>query len=124
MGRGGTWEEVVRLLDQDEVWLRGVPLTELSEDHRANLVPFLRGNAKRLQRLAWALEVYGRPDVEDASDDVWMAKLDPQEWLATTPLMRRLLEFERVRPVWRRRLTAARNRAYELATGYVKVRER
>lgn len=92
------------LLNQDQVWTRGQRLDQLDPHHRANLIPFLRGNVRSLK--TWA------------PDD----PRDPEDWLADTPLMRRLCEMEAGRSLDDRRATSERNQAHERATGYRKVR--
>lgn len=121
---------IVRLLDQDQVWLNGQPLTEMDPHHRANLIPFLRGNAKTLQRLAEA--IYWDSSLAKASlcDGVTHVQLAteaelakaPEDWLNRKPLMVRLCEMEQGRPLDDRRETHERNQAYEQATGYQKIR--
>lgn len=104
------------LLNQDDVWIDGDlqvhQLDEMDRHHRANLIPFLRGNVLTLY-------IAAHPDgpSEDVAD-----RGSLEEWLEATPLMRRLVDLERGRPIEDRAATDARNRAYELATGYQKVR--
>lgn len=99
------------LLQQNVVWQApgGVlhDLRTMDANYRSNLIPFLRGNAMTVATMCGA-ETSGRQEAE--------------EWLEQTPLMRRLCELERGRPLEERRATAERNRAYEEATGYQKVR--
>ncbi len=95
---------------QDEIWVeagRIVALEDLDPDHRANLIPFLRRNAR-----AYHLATTGS-DTSPA---------EAEEWLEQTPLMRRLVEMEKGRSIEERRATHQRNQAYEAATGYEKIR--
>lgn len=123
------------LLDQDQVWVDAQgnvhDLATMDRHHRANLIPFLRRSASTLQRIAE--DRYWRSAlafVDDASDGVWGAQLDAEaqfempaeDWLERKPLMRRLVELEAGRSLGKRRMTALRNRAYELLTGYRKRR--
>lgn len=103
--------QVVELLHQAEVWIDATfsvhRLDTMDPHHRSNLIPFLRGNKRTLFCL-----------VHDVVPDAQTA----EEWLESTPLMRRLVELEAGRPIDDRRATAERNAAYERATGYQKVR--
>lgn len=103
------------LLDQAEIWVDGSGreflLDAMDRHHRANLIPFLRGNAITLW-LAAHRHVAGR------SCTMALA----EEWLERTPLMRRLVELEAGRPIDERRETFDRNQAFEAETGYQKVR--
>lgn len=103
------WAEV---LMQDEVWVNGQALEDLDVHHRANLIPFLRGNKRRLYLVSHPGAV-----LRDATPAA------AEEWLVTTPLMRRLVELEQGRALDDRRATAERNAAHEKATGYQKIRE-
>lgn len=102
-------------LQQAEVWVdatgRELLLDAMDRHHRANLIPFLRGNAVTL----W---IRAHPTASIVSGTPAAA----QEWLEQTPLMRRLVELEAGRPIDDRRETFERNRQHELATGYQKVR--
>lgn len=122
--------DVAAQLEQTETW-NGQPLQDLDEHHVANLIPFLRGNARTLQRVAE--ERYYRSLLflaSDPSDGILAAQdaieseflLPAQDWLERRPLMRRLVELDRGRPLSRRRLTHLRNRLHERRTGYRKVR--
>ena len=97
------------ILDQDQVWGHH-DLTTMDPDHRANLIPFLRGNLTALWRSQEG------PDAE-APDRAAL-----EGWLEQKPLMRRLVDLERGRPLEDRRASDMRNRAYEAETGYQKVR--
>lgn len=123
------------LLDQDQVWVdaRGNvhDLAAMDRHHRANLIPFLRRSASTLQRIAECRYMRsGLAMVDDPSDGVWAAQLDAEaqfempaeDWLEAKPLMRKLVELEAGRSLGERRLTAIRNRAHELLTGYRKRR--
>lgn len=110
---------IAHVLAQTRVWIdadgKRRRLTRMDPHHRANLIPFLRGNAKTIMAMA--------------AYDEWRAAADEgdldraaQEWIANTPLMRRLCELEAGRPIEERRETAQRNAIYEQATGYQKVR--
>lgn len=101
------------VLDQAEVWVnsRGVHrLDAMDPDHRANLIPFLRGNARTL----FALYNGVHPEAVTGHQ--------AEEWLQQTPLMRRLCELEAGRPIEDRQATHERNQRYEAETGYQKVR--
>jgi hypothetical protein len=102
------------VLDQDQVWIHGEALEDMDPHHRRNLIPFLRGNKQRLYLRAHPDRPVGTPQALSAN---------AEEWLARTPLMRRLCELEAGRPIDERRATAERNAAFEKATGYRKVRE-
>lgn len=97
-------------LDQAEVWVDGQRLEDMDRHHRANLIPFLRRSA---------LALYA--DTFDVDPDP-AGQPEAEEWLELTPLMRRLVELEAGRPIEERRETFERNRRYEEATGYRKVR--
>lgn len=102
------------ILQQDEVWVdatgRELLLDAMDRHHRANLIPFLRGNVCLL---------YGSHyDLPSAA----FTNAEAEDWLEQTPLMRRLVELERGRPITDRALTAARNAIHEARTGYRKVR--
>lgn len=122
-------------LFQAEVWVdaAGVEhrLEAMDRHHRANLIPFLRGNARTLQRAAEvayfrsALAMVGNPSdgVADAQDAIEaMFEIPAEDWLEQTPLMRRLVELEAGRPIEQRLITRIRNKAHEARTGYRKVR--
>lgn len=104
------------LLGQSDIWIDGAgavhQLDEMDRHHRANLIPFLRGNVL-------ALYIAAHPDGpgEDVND-----RGSLEEWLEATPLMRRLVELEQDRPLDERSETDTRNREFEAATGYQKVR--
>jgi hypothetical protein len=89
-------------LAQDELWVDGQRLGEMDRHHRANLIPFLRRSAEALRLAA------GAPG-------------PAEDWLERTPLMRRLTELERGRPIEERKETARRNAEYEAETGYEKI---
>lgn len=122
-----------RVLEQDQVWVNGERLDEMDRHHRANLIPFLRGNARTLQRMAeriyWGSSL-AAVDWLEASDGVAGAQAEAEaqfelpadDWLERTPLMRRLVELEAGRPIDERRETFERNQEFERATGYQKVR--
>lgn len=118
------------LLDQTEVWVNadGVHrIDEMDPNHRANLIPFLRGNARTFQRMAeaayWGSALAIAADHDDVKADIEASfDTDPEQWLEQTPLMRRLVELEQGRSLASRAGTAMRNKAYEVATGYQKVR--
>jgi hypothetical protein len=123
------------LLGQDRVWVdaRGMThdLKAMDPKHRSNLIPFLRGNAERLQREAED-EYYASSlaAVGDPSDGVDMAQLQmeasfdapAEDWLERTLLMRRLVELEQGIPLLTRKRWALENKAYEVTHGYKKVR--
>lgn len=98
-------------LDQAEIWVDGARLEDMDRHHRSNLIPFLRGNKRRLFLMAHPDATLG-----DATG------LAAEEWLAATPLMGRLVELERGLTIDERRETAERNAAHEAATGYQKIR--
>jgi len=102
----------VNPLANDETWTDALGTTtrleDMDPDHRANLIPFLRRNVIGLYlRYGGGTPVAGRNGLED--------------WLESTPLMRRLTAMEKGRTIEERQATAERNRAYEKATGYVKI---
>lgn len=100
----------MKTLLQDQVWTEGgriVPLEDLDPDHRANLIPYLRRNARPFHIVTTGA---------DASP------AEAEEWLEQTPLMRRLVDMEKGRSIDQRRATHQRNQAYEAATGYEKIR--
>lgn len=103
---------VASLLDQTDVWIDGDAkvhrLDTMDRHHRANLIPFLRGNKITIYRVAHGVSAESPQTAE--------------EWLDATPLMRRLIELEQGRPIDDRRATAERNAFHEVATGYRKVR--
>lgn len=104
-------------LDQDRIWIDkdGVRhrLDTMDPDHRANLIPFLRGNVRTLYSIDRGFPVALRDDIDP---------IEAEEWLAATPLMRKLVELEQGRPIDDRRATNERNRRHERETGYQKVR--
>lgn len=116
---------------QDKVWVRGENLETMDRHHRANLIPFLRRSADTLHFACYeqlmCSELMG---VENPSDGVFAAQIhaerpfdqEPEDWLEQTPLMKKLIELESGRPLRDRRVTAARNKAHELLTGYKKQR--
>lgn len=115
---------MIDLLHQTEIWIdvagNRFELATMDRHHRANLIPFLRGNAQTLQRAA-AFRHWRSPVAAQHGGDAQFA-MPAEDWLEQTPLMRRLVELEAGRPIEDRKLTDDRNRAYEAATGYVKVR--
>jgi hypothetical protein len=108
------------VLQQSDVWVDGdgreLLLDAMDRHHRANLIPFLRGNAVTLY-----LTHVGRGG-EYPEHDGRPGPVIAEEWLEHTPLMRRLVELESGRPIEERRETFERNGRYEKATGYRKVR--
>lgn len=101
-------------LDQDEVWSNAEGMHRLDDmdpDHRANLIPFLRGNVLTLWRMEHG--ALAEPPT----------RAEAEEWLEVKPLMRRLCDLEAGRSIDDRRSTHERNRAYEQTTGYRKIRE-
>lgn len=99
---------LLRQLKQDKIWVdkAGVPhdLNSIDPRHRANLIPFLR---------AWAPFLFPELDQRAA-----------QEELEKSRLMQRLVELEAGKPVETRHAEHAANIAYEIETGYEKVRPR
>lgn len=93
-------------LNEDELWIDAAGhvhfLDRMDPHHRANLIPFLRARACNF-----------RPD---------MTYGEAQAWIENTPLMRKLVEYEKQRNIDDRRATAMRNAEYEDATGYKAVR--
>lgn len=107
---------VAALLNQSEVWVNAEGIHRLDDmdpDHRANLIPFLRGNARTL---------YGRTLADPDYGPALVSAAEAEEWMEQTPLMRRLVELEQGRPIEDRKRSADRNRRYEEKTGYQKVR--
>lgn len=95
------------LLAQDEFWIGGRRIDDMTPGHRSNLIPFLRGNKVTLHRSCTG---------EDATP------AEAEEWLLATPLMQRLVAGEQGRPLEERRQLAERNAEFEAETGYEKVR--
>jgi hypothetical protein len=102
----------------------------MDRHHRANLLPYLRRNAARLQAAAVQTYQSSLGLVDDPGDGVWSAQqaieaeleLEPEDWLERKPLVRKIVALEADRPVHERAATAMRNMAYELRhTGYRKV---
>lgn len=129
--------DYVELLQQDEVWVDAKGQEHRLEDmdwkHRSNLIPFLRRSAKELYLASFFRASHSDlMMIEDPSDGVASAQdrlmapfyhhPDPEDWLERTPLMRRLTELEKGIPFYKRQILAARNAAYEIATGYKKAR--
>lgn len=98
------------VLQQDQIWVNGERLEEMDRHHRANLIPFLRGNVCALYGVHHGVPSEAFTDAE------------AEEWLAATPLMCRLVELEAGRPIDERRETFERNQTFEALTGYQKVR--
>lgn len=101
------------ILDQDQVWVNrsGVhQLDEMDPHHRANLIPYLRGNARTLYAL------HHEVPFETVTGH------EAEDWLVGTPLMRRLCALEAGRSIDDRQATHERNRRHEAETGYQKVR--
>src|SRR5688500_12326039 len=103
--------DIAALLNQARVWQDGmgryIEIEAMDRHHRANLIPILRCNALTIANAA-PVDVTCTAEAE--------------EWLEQTPLMRRLVDLERGRPIDDRRVTHERNVAFERATGYRKVR--
>lgn len=97
------------ILEQDVHWVTGKALDEMDRHHRANLIPFLRRSALALHAAFWDID-------EDPA-----GRVEAEEWLEQTPLMRRLVQLEAGRPIEERRETHERNQAYEAETGYQKI---
>lgn len=108
---------VAEALTQNETWINGQTLTEMDPDHRANVIPFLRGNVRTIWIADRLLAGYDHDDIP-----VTPSQSELEEWLAATPLMVALVELEAGRPIDARKATHERNQAYEQETGYEKVR--
>lgn len=81
--------KLVDVLQQTEVWVDGAQhthhLDHMDPDHRASLIPLLRGCALALGR---------RCGLDTPEPDTALA----EAWLESTPLMRRLVQLEQERP--------------------------
>lgn len=101
---------VYNALNQNKIWIsepgQVFRLEEITPTHRHNLINWLRVRADNLEFYYSMGEYWGMPH-GDYSDDFWPEMLqdeclrdqeirmkDPQAWLETTPLMKRLLELE------------------------------
>ncbi len=93
-----------RLLHQDKIWIdiegRERRLEDMDVHHRANITALLHRRAITLQHLCYVDAPLLL--VEDPSDGVFAAQQvaerdyarDPNEWLDSTPLLRRLAEMD------------------------------
>lgn len=121
------------ILNQDKVWVdrNGMvyQLETMDPHYRSNLIPFLRGNARRLQEIAEdhfyeiTLGMGDSDGVANALASMEASFEAPAEaWLERTPLMRKLVALEAGIPLATRKLWAIKNKAYEIRHNYKKIR--
>ncbi len=113
-------------LTQTETW-QGQRLEDMSLSHQVNTLAFLRRRAKTFQ-FSESMRYFtsSLAGVDDPSDGVWAAQLEAEaefdrpaeEWIEDQPLVRRLVELTSGTSKARLLSIKARNRAYEIATGY------
>lgn len=99
---------------RDGRWLR---IEEMAPSHRDNLIRYLRRTADRWNLSCW-FDVMSVPSPEHPSDGVALAleelfrDLERDDWLERTPLMKKLVTYERGR--FGRLLTRVHNRVYDV----------
>lgn len=106
------------ILNQTEHWVdvHGVmhPLNDMDPSYRANTLAFIRRRAQHYQDQAWAdylaIPIAFEDDFELVDSEL---QRPPEVWVESTPLVRRLVELEKVQPIGHLRLRA-HNRWYGL----------